>query len=262
MSKKTEEEIKLTNKQRRFVEEYLIDLNATQAAIRAGYSEKTAGQIGEQNLKKLEIKKIIDRRLAELTTAAEIKQEDVLKRYRDIAFADPNQLSEYRRVPCRYCYGTNHQYQWRTEFEFDDALEKAQAKIDAGKNVRLPNDNGGYGYTTKQKPHPDCPMCDGEGIGRLVLKDTRDLPENVRALYAGTKYTKDGIVIEMHDQLAALNNIGKHLGMFREKIDVNLGVEADVLDRLANIQEASRLRSLELANKLKARQYTHTEDEK
>ena len=46
---------KLTAKQERFVAEYLIDLNATQAAIRAGYSKKTAGQIGEQNLKKLEI---------------------------------------------------------------------------------------------------------------------------------------------------------------------------------------------------------------
>lgn len=45
----------LTAKQKRFVEEYLIDLNATQAAIRAGYSKKTAGSIGEENLKKPEI---------------------------------------------------------------------------------------------------------------------------------------------------------------------------------------------------------------
>ena len=42
----------LTPKQQRFVEEYLIDLNATQAAIRAGYSEKTAFSIGVENLKK------------------------------------------------------------------------------------------------------------------------------------------------------------------------------------------------------------------
>lgn len=45
----------LTAKQRRFVEEYLIDLNATQAAIRAGYSENTAGAIGHENLNKPEI---------------------------------------------------------------------------------------------------------------------------------------------------------------------------------------------------------------
>lgn len=42
----------LTAKQRRFVEEYLVDLNATQAAIRAGYSSKTAASIGEENLRK------------------------------------------------------------------------------------------------------------------------------------------------------------------------------------------------------------------
>ena len=44
---------KLTEKQKRFVEEYLIDLNATQAAIRAGYSPKTANEQGTQNLAKL-----------------------------------------------------------------------------------------------------------------------------------------------------------------------------------------------------------------
>lgn len=44
---------KLTPKQKRFVEEYLVDCNATQAAIRAGYSPKTAYSIGQENLKKL-----------------------------------------------------------------------------------------------------------------------------------------------------------------------------------------------------------------
>lgn len=54
---------KLTPKQEMFCKEYIIDLNATQAAIRSGYSDKTAGQIGEQNLKKLEIQE----RIAELS---------------------------------------------------------------------------------------------------------------------------------------------------------------------------------------------------
>ena len=48
-------DIKLTDKQQRFCEEYLVDLNATQAAVRAGYSEKTAGAIGFENLRKPEI---------------------------------------------------------------------------------------------------------------------------------------------------------------------------------------------------------------
>ena len=59
----------MTAKQKRFCDEYLIDLNATQAAIRAGYSEKTAYSIGEQNLRKLELKNYIEERM-------NIKQED------------------------------------------------------------------------------------------------------------------------------------------------------------------------------------------
>ena len=50
----------LTAKQERFVAEYMVDLNATQAAIRAGYSEKTAGATGHENLKKPEIAKAIE----------------------------------------------------------------------------------------------------------------------------------------------------------------------------------------------------------
>ena len=57
----------LTDKQQRFIEEYIIDLNATQAAIRAGYSEKVAKEIGYENLTKPHIKKIVEERLLEKT---------------------------------------------------------------------------------------------------------------------------------------------------------------------------------------------------
>lgn len=63
-----------------FVEEYIIDLNATQAAIRAGYSKKTAGQIGEQNLKKLEIQQAINKKLAEKKEKLIMKQDEILER--------------------------------------------------------------------------------------------------------------------------------------------------------------------------------------
>ena len=52
--------------EKRFCDEYLVDTNATQAAIRAGYSEKTAYSIGEENLRKPEIRAYIDQRLAEM----------------------------------------------------------------------------------------------------------------------------------------------------------------------------------------------------
>lgn len=70
---------KLTLKQQRFADEYIICGNATEAAIKAGYSKKTAGQIGEQNLKKLEIKFYIDERLAELKSEKVADQQEVLE---------------------------------------------------------------------------------------------------------------------------------------------------------------------------------------
>lgn len=73
------EEPKLTLKQRRFIEEYLIDFNATQAAIRAGYSEKTAYSVGHENLSKPEIKSEIDRLTAQMTEKAIVTKEMVLQ---------------------------------------------------------------------------------------------------------------------------------------------------------------------------------------
>lgn len=56
----------MTEKQKRFVDEYLIDLNATQAAVRAGYSAKTAKQIGQENLTKPDLRDYIDEQLKKL----------------------------------------------------------------------------------------------------------------------------------------------------------------------------------------------------
>ena len=70
---------KLTAKQQRFCDEYLIDLNATQAAIRAGYSKKTARAIGCENLMKPDIKEYIEKRMAEKEAALVADQDEVMK---------------------------------------------------------------------------------------------------------------------------------------------------------------------------------------
>lgn len=70
---------KLTAKQQRFCDEYLIDLNATQAAIRAGYSEKAARQIATENMAKPSIKEYIEKRMAEKEAALIANQDEVLK---------------------------------------------------------------------------------------------------------------------------------------------------------------------------------------
>ena len=75
---------KMTAKQQRFCDEYLIDLNATQAAIRAGYSKKTAQQMSAENLLKPVIKEYISERMAEKEDNLIAKQDEVLKYFTSV----------------------------------------------------------------------------------------------------------------------------------------------------------------------------------
>lgn len=83
---------KLTARQQRFIDEYLVDLNATQAAIRAGYSAKTARQIGEQNLSKVDIARAITEAKKAREVRIEITQDRVLKEAARLALFDPRKL--------------------------------------------------------------------------------------------------------------------------------------------------------------------------
>ncbi|MCC8376700.1 terminase small subunit, partial [Photorhabdus kayaii] len=74
----------LTGKQEMFCREYLVDLNATQAAIRAGYSDKTANRIGSENLTKLDIQKRISELKSDRNEVVKIDAEYVLKRLVEI----------------------------------------------------------------------------------------------------------------------------------------------------------------------------------
>lgn len=85
----------LTAKQRRFVEEYLVDLNGTQAAIRAGYSEKSAGVIATENLTKPNVAEAIQKAMDKRSAATEITAERVLKEYGRLAFSDMRRLMKW-----------------------------------------------------------------------------------------------------------------------------------------------------------------------
>lgn len=76
----------LNAKQQRFVEEYVIDFNATQAAIRAGYSEDSAGDIGYENLRKPEIVKAVEQKQTELRDKAALSAGQVIDELRSLAF--------------------------------------------------------------------------------------------------------------------------------------------------------------------------------
>lgn len=84
-----------TPKQQRFIEEYPVDLNASAAAGRAGYSKKTAGQAGHRLLKKVEIQRAIQNRVGKFTARADVTVERILSELSKIGFAN---LGDYFRI--------------------------------------------------------------------------------------------------------------------------------------------------------------------
>lgn len=90
--------VALNDRQKRFVEEYLVDLNATQAARRAGYSEKTAEQMGYQLLQKTSVSAAIQKAMADRQKRTEITQDMVLKELANVAFANG---TDFAKVVCR-----------------------------------------------------------------------------------------------------------------------------------------------------------------
>ncbi len=86
----------LTPKQARFVAEYLIDLNATQAAIRAGYSAKTAKVIGHENLTKPDVAKAVAAAQVRREEKTDVKSADVLREIERLAMFDPADLTELK----------------------------------------------------------------------------------------------------------------------------------------------------------------------
>ena len=156
---------KLTDKQSRFIDEYLIDLNATQAAIRAGYSEKTAQEIGAQNLSKLIISEEIQKRMQKRSESTEITAERVLKEYAKIAFTNLPGIVNFN---------------------------KGMMSIEDFQNL-----------------NEDQKAC----IKKFKCKTVVSMTES------GDEVPVEMVEVELHDKQNALGMIGKHLGMFTEKVE-------------------------------------------
>jgi phage terminase small subunit len=92
---------RLTAKQKRFIEEYLIDLNATQAAIRAGYSPHTAKEIGYENLTKPHIRAHVDKAMAERSKRTGINAERVVIELARIGLINPGKLINFDEATVR-----------------------------------------------------------------------------------------------------------------------------------------------------------------
>lgn len=178
--------MKLTPKQIRFVDEYLVDFNATQAAIRAGYKAKTAHVIGAENLRKPKIAEEIARRQKDLQRRTEVTQERVVKELARIAFAD---ATDYAQVETRTA-------------EKGDGTEVS--------------------YQT------------------VTLTETAELSADQRAALATVKQSVNGVEIKLHDKIKALELLGRHIGMFTDKLEVKGAI--DIASVLSEARERVRNR--------------------
>jgi len=149
---------KLTAKQQMFVSEYLVDLNATQAAIRAGYSTKMAGKIGYQLLEKTRIQEAIETAMKEREKRTQITADRVLQELARIAYSDMRRFSRW-------------------------------------------------------------------GPGGVKLKNSEELSDDEAACVAEVSETVTeyggSIKFKLHDKLKALELAGRHLGLFKDKLELS-----------------------------------------
>jgi len=236
----------LTLKQKLFADEYLVDLNGVRAYRAAGYkgSDNVCAVEAHKLLSNPKVAAYIEAAIAARSQRTEITQDMVLERWWAIATADANELIQFRRTCCRYCHGKGFAYQWVDEEEYTQALMVARLTAEAEKGKKkpgapapkLPKDDGGYGFVKSNPPHPKCTKCRGEGNPDVFAHDTRQLKGNARLLYAGVKVTQSGFEMKVHDQMAALDKVARHLGMYKDKI------EHDVTDDLVEALQAGNRR--------------------
>lgn len=224
---------KLTEKQEKFAQAVGIEGLSQSDAYRAAYS---VVNMSEKNIwveaSKTAAKPIVAQRISELkakrvqdvTSGATFDVAKLFETYLEIANADPNDLIGIKVGACRFCYGEGHLFQWR-EREYLEAVEKWERSggVDrAGRPVAMPDPAGGFGYKHFLPPHPDCPECGGEGVERVVPRDSEKLSKGARLLYRGAQQTKDGVKVLMADKDKALEQIGRILGAFDDKLRVDL----------------------------------------
>lgn len=219
----------LTPKQAKFVAEYLIDLNATQAAIRAGYSARTAEPAASRLLSNVKVGAAIAQAQKTSMDRLEMSADAIKKKLHEQAYANPNELSGWQIGCCRYCWGDNNLYQ-RTRAEMERDRETFETKLNRLLDSGDPKDaekanrmgefeaKGGIGFDPRKDTNPDCCECFGEGQGRPFIRDTRKLSPDALALYAGIEVTKDGVKIARNSQDSARMALAKHFGLLKDQV--------------------------------------------
>lgn len=157
----------------------------------------------------------------------DITVKKLLQTFFEIAFTDPNELISMRSGACRHCWGIGGAYHWK-EREYAEALAKWQddvrkwEKNPKGEEPAMPDNSGGLGYRFTADPNPECRECEGEGVARLVPKDSTKLSAGARHLYRGAQQTKEGLKILFADKDGALDKLSRILGAYDDRLRVDL----------------------------------------
>ncbi|WP_336284206.1 terminase small subunit [Citrobacter arsenatis] len=135
-----------------------------------------------------------------------ITEEEIIHQLSAIASMDANVFSQIRRVNCRYCWGDNHQYQWRDVDEYERACATALAG-----SKPPPAFDGGIGFADITVPNEACPRCNGEGIMQLFFPDTTQLEGPERWAYLGVEETMNGLKVKTASPEAARKELMAYL---------------------------------------------------
>jgi phage terminase small subunit len=246
---------KLPEKQACFVREYTTDFNGTQAAIRAGYSTRTAQEQASRLLSNIIVQAALRELMADRVKRLEIDGDEIIRRWHTILNADPNELSQFRRLCCRHCWGDGFGYQY-TPGEFQKAklrhaekraetLFKSDQKVDIGEFSKEP----GNWFDKRRDPNPVCPECHGDGVGEPFFLDTRKLSPAALALYSGVKEGREGIEILMASREKAAENLARALGLYKDKeaeVNINLVAGDDLHRMYAERMDIARARQAQV----------------
>lgn len=224
---------KLTEKQEKFAQAVGIEGLSQSDAYRRCYaidrmSEKVvhteAYKLANRPHVAMRIKELAEKRRDAAAGAVTFDVRKLFETYMAIAFVDPNELIAQKVGACRHCYGENGLFQWK-ETEYTKALaswELACAATKSGPLPEMPDIAGGLGYRFTRPPNPECIECEGEGITRIVPMDTTRLSPGAKLLYKGVQQTKEGVKVLFRDQDKALEQIGRILGAFDDKMRIDL----------------------------------------
>lgn len=228
--------MKITDRQEAFIQSIVRDGKTQSDAYRAhykcdGWTAQAVTEGGSKLAAKphvaARIKELRDRKAKTADIEFDITVKKLLQTFFEIAFTDPNELISMRSGACRHCWGLDGAYHWK-EREYAEALAKWQNEVrkweksPKGEEPAMPDGSGGFGYRFTADPNPKCLECEGEGVTRLVPKDSTKLSAGARHLYRGAQQTKDGLKILFADKDGALDKLSRILGAYDDRLRVDL----------------------------------------